>query len=315
MSDHYFEEEEFSSNFNGKTVLRILAQTKPHWKWVLGFLITILFVSILDGYFTFLSKRIIDEGIVAGNKNALVSIVTTYGALIVVQAGLVFSFIYLAGVLGERVRYDLRKKLFNNLQDLSLSCYGRTPVGWIMSRVTSDTERVSDLVTWGLLDVTWALSNILTSAYFMIRINLSLAMIILGIIPFIVWVAIQFRKRILTEYRNVRRINSKITGAYNEYMLVAWLAKNVCPSNPGYAKSQTYWSTYYNNPQTASIAHPNYWGYELISDGSWSLSDFIPKFDVKKSKNKYHTLSTHFVYWVNIKGWFGGIRGFQEPRL
>ena len=69
---------------------------------------------------------------------------------------IVFGFIYLAGVLGERVQYDLRQKMFNHLQDLSLSYFGRTPVGWIMSRVTSDSERIADLVTWGMLDTTWA---------------------------------------------------------------------------------------------------------------------------------------------------------------
>jgi ATP-binding cassette, subfamily B, bacterial len=77
MTDTYFEEEEFSTQFNGKTVLRILAQTRPYWQWVLGFLVCIMLCSILDGYFTFLSKRMIDEGIVAGNREALFSILTT----------------------------------------------------------------------------------------------------------------------------------------------------------------------------------------------------------------------------------------------
>ena len=79
-----------------------------------------------------------------------------------------FGFIYLAGVLGERVQYDLRKKMFNHLQDLSLSYYSRTPVGWIMSRVTSDSERVADLVTWGMLDIVWAVMNIVTAVVFML---------------------------------------------------------------------------------------------------------------------------------------------------
>ena len=152
----------------------------------------------------------------AGNKQALYAIVAKYGVLMVIQAFLVFGFIYMAGVLGERVRYDLRKKLFNNLQDLSLSYYSRTPVGWIMSRVTSDTERVSELVTWGLLDVTWAVSNIATSAFFMLLINWKLGLVVLAMIPLIVMIAIQFRKKILGEYRTVRKINSKITGSYNE---------------------------------------------------------------------------------------------------
>jgi len=216
MSEQYFEEEEFTSQFNGKTVLRILAQTLPHWKWVAGFLFAILITSILDGYFTYLSKRIIDEGIVAADKSALLKIVTQYGMLILVQAMTVFTFIFLAGILGERVRYDLRKKLFNNLQDLSLSYYSRTPVGWIMSRVTSDTERVADLVTWGLVDVTWALTNIATSSFFMLKINWRLGLIVLAIIPIITWVAFQFRKKILAEFRMVRKLNSKITGTYNE---------------------------------------------------------------------------------------------------
>jgi len=216
MSDQYFEEEEFSSQFNGNTVLRILAQTLPHWKWVVGFLLAILITSMLDGYFTFLSKRIIDEGITAADKTALVKIVTQYGLLILIQAVTVFTFIFLAGILGERVRYDLRKRLFNNLQDLSLSYYSRTPVGWIMSRVTSDTERVSDLVTWGLLDISWALTNIITTSYFMLKINSRLGLIVLAIIPIITFVAIQFRKKILAEFRTVRKLNSKITGTYNE---------------------------------------------------------------------------------------------------
>lgn len=216
MADHYFEEEEFSTQFNGGTVIRILAQTRPYWQWVVGFLGTVILVSFLDGYFTFLSKQIVDEGIVAGNKEALYSIVAQYAVLMVIQAFLVFGFIYMAGVLGERIRYDLRKKLFNNLQDLSLSYYSRTPVGWIMSRVTSDTERVSELVTWGLLDVTWAVANIATSAYFMLVINWKLGLIVLAMIPFIVTVAIQFRKKILAEYRIVRKYNSKITGSYAE---------------------------------------------------------------------------------------------------
>lgn len=216
MSDQYYEEEEFTTQFNGRTLLRILGTTRPYWHWVLGFLATVVVVSFLDGYFTYLSKRIVDEGILAANPHALWEIVLVYGALILVQALMVFGFIYLAGVLGERVSYDLRKGLFAKLQDLSLSYYSRTHVGWIMARVTSDTERVSELVTWGLLDVTWAAANIVTSAYFMLRINWQLGVLVLLILPLITAIAIEFRKRILREYRQVRRMNSRLTSAYNQ---------------------------------------------------------------------------------------------------
>lgn len=216
MSDEYFEEEDFQTKFTGRTFRRIVAQTKPYWKWVLGFIIAIAIVSALDSYFTYLSKRIIDEGIVGKNLTALRKILITYGSLLVVQSGFVFSFIYLAGVLGERIRYDLRRDLFGHLQKLSLSYYSRTPVGWIMSRVTSDTERVADLITWGLLDVVWGSMNILSSMVFMVIISWKLALIVFISLPVLLFVAIQFRKRILTQFREVRKLNSQITGSYNE---------------------------------------------------------------------------------------------------
>ncbi|HBY07822.1 MAG TPA: ABC transporter ATP-binding protein, partial [Chloroflexi bacterium] len=216
MSDYQFEEEEFTTQFNGSTLLRVVELVKPHWYWVIGFIATIAVVSILDSYFTYLSKRIIDEGIMAGNQAALRDIVIRYGGLIVVQAAGVFSFIYMAGVLGERIRYDLRQKMFNHLQQLSLSYYNKTPVGWIMSRVTSDSERVAELVTWGFLDATMGVMNIATAGFFMLMINWRLGLIVLTIIPILVIVASIFQKRIILQYRRVRKINSKITGAYNE---------------------------------------------------------------------------------------------------
>jgi len=216
MADTEFEEEEFTTSFNGQTLRRILAQTKPHWKMVAGFLAAIAVVSFMDAYFTFLHKRIVDDGILANDRATLVSIVTQYGLMIVGQSVAVFIMIYLTGMLGERVRYDLRQKMFIHLQKLSLSYYSRTPVGWIMSRVTSDTDRVAELVTWGLLDSTWAVLNILSAAYFMLVINWRMALIVLAILPILIGVAIYFRRKILFEFRNVRKLNSRITGAYNE---------------------------------------------------------------------------------------------------
>jgi ATP-binding cassette subfamily B protein len=216
MADHEFEEEEFTTQFSGGALRRILGLVTPHWRWVIGFLVTVAVTSGLDAYFTLLSKRIVDEGILARNAAALTAIITTYGSLIVLQAAMVLGFIYLAGVLGERVQYDLRRKLFNHLQELSFSYFSKTPVGWIMSRVTSDSERIANLVTWGMLDVTWALLNIATSVYVMLTINWRLALVVMAILPALLWVAVQFKTRIITQFRLVRKLNSKITGEYNQ---------------------------------------------------------------------------------------------------
>ena len=216
MADIDLDDEEYTSQLTGSTLRRIIGLMRPYWKWMVGFWVAIAFTSGLDAFFTYLNKGIVDQGIMAGDREALIRIVTIYGAFIIVQSALVFTFIFLAGVLGERVQYDLRKSMFNHLQDLSLAFYSQTSVGRLMARVTSDTGRVSELVTWGLLDITWALMNITTSTIFMMVINWRLALIVLGMIPVLVVIAIQFRKRILVEFRNSRRANSRITGAYNE---------------------------------------------------------------------------------------------------
>ena len=215
MSD-YYEEEEFKSRFDGQTFKRILSLTLPHLKWAIGFLITIACVAAMDAIFTYLTKMLIDDGILAQNKQMLIQILTIYGSLIIVQAMGVFGFVYLAGILGERIRYDLRKKMFNHLQALSLNYYSKTPVGWIMARVTSDSERVADLITWGAVDSTWGVMSILTSMVFMFTINWKLALMVMLILPILLYIAYEFRKRIVGEYRRVRKFNSRIVGAYNE---------------------------------------------------------------------------------------------------
>jgi len=218
MSDEpiELEEEEYTSQLTAPVFKRIVGLLKPHWKWVVGFLITILLTSVMDAYFTYLSKQIVDTGITLKDKPALIRIATIYGVLQILQSAFVFTFIYLAGVLGERVQYDLRKLLFNHLQDLSLSYYAQNAVGRLIARVTSDTGRVSELLTWGVVDSTWSVMNITTSVIFMAIINWRLALIVFTIIPIMFYIAIQFRKRILVEYRVSRRTNSKITGAFNE---------------------------------------------------------------------------------------------------
>jgi len=189
---------------------------KPYWGLMLIFLIAVILTSAIDAYLTYLTKNIIDEGILSGNLTILVNILYQYAALVLVEGGTVFTFVYIVSIVGEKVRFDLRQKLFNHLQSLSLSYYNQTPVGWIMSRVTNDTERVAELVTWGVLDATSGIVSIITSMYFMFEINLHLALIVLAILPLLMFVGIQFQNRILHQYRIVRKINSQITAAYNE---------------------------------------------------------------------------------------------------
>jgi ATP-binding cassette subfamily B protein len=210
------EEEEHTSQLTTPTFKRILGLVKPHWRWMAGFLVAIIFTASLDAMFTYINKDMIDQGIAQKSIPTLLKYASYYGGLQLVQAVSVFIFIYLVGILGERIQYDIRRAVFNHLQDLSLSYYSQNAVGRLMARVTSDSGRISSLMTWGTLDVTWAIVSIITSVIFMIVINWRLALIVFAIIPILLIIAINFRKKILVEFRKSRRANSKITGEYNQ---------------------------------------------------------------------------------------------------
>ena len=214
----YYDENELDDNVPLKTnvLKRLFSAMRPHWKALVGGVLAIVVVSLLDAYFTILSKRIIDEGIILQDKAAILRFFTTYAAIVLVQSIGVFFFIFLVGVQGEGVRYDLRKQLFNHLQDLSLSYFSKTPLGWIMSRVTSDTEKMAELLTWGVIDTSYALVSIVVSAIFMFTINWQLAVIVLLSLPVMIYAALKFRLRIYHHYRLSRKANSKMTASLNE---------------------------------------------------------------------------------------------------
>ena len=210
------EEEEHTSQLTAPTLKRIIGLLRPHWRWMVGFLFLIGLTAGSDALFTYINKFMIDEGIMKKSIPTLLHYALLYGGLQLIQAAMVFGFIFLAGILGERIQYDLRRALFNHLQDLSLSYYSQNAVGRLMARVTSDTGRVSSLMTWGMLDVTWAVVSVISSTIFMLIINWKLGLIVFSIIPVLILIAVNFRKKILVEFRKSRRANSKITGEYNQ---------------------------------------------------------------------------------------------------
>jgi ATP-binding cassette subfamily B protein len=210
------EEEEYTSQLTTPTFKRIIGLVEPHWRWMAGFLVAIIFTASLDAMFTYINKDMIDQGIAQKSIPTLLKYASYYGGLQLVQAVSVFIFIYMVGILGERIQYDIRRAVFNHLQDLSLSYYSQNPVGRLMARVTSDSGRISSLMTWGTLDVTWAIVSITISVIFMMILNWRLALIVFAIIPILLIIAINFRRKILVEFRKSRRTNSKITGEYNQ---------------------------------------------------------------------------------------------------
>ena len=115
-----------------------------------------------------------------------------------------------------RINRDLRSRAFDHLQKLSFSYFNQHAVGWIHSRVMSDTGRIGSLVSWTLMDSVWHGSYLIGSVAVMLFINARLAGMVLGILPLILILFSLFQGKLIRANRQIRELNSKITGDFNE---------------------------------------------------------------------------------------------------
>ena len=155
--NHQYEEEEYSAALSGAALLRLLRLTLNYRGYLAGYLVGVIGMVLAEGAHIYLGKRILDEGVLAGDLGEVKSLLWLWAGVAVLLAGCVALFIFCAGSVGQAMNYDLRKTMFGRLQELSLAYYDRTPVGWIMARATSDSRRVSELVSFGFLDMFWGI--------------------------------------------------------------------------------------------------------------------------------------------------------------
>lgn len=196
-----------------KDFFEILRPYKIQFLKIVGMMV---FVGAMDAIFPLLSKYAIDNFVEKSKLEGLLSF-----GLIFLIAALTFSisiylFIALAGKLETQMAYDIRKLGFEKLQTLSLSYYDNKAVGWLMSRMTSDIQKLSETISWGLVDFSWGITMMLGVTIAMLILNWQLALITLIVVPFVALISIYFQKRILNAQRVVRKNNSQITAAFNE---------------------------------------------------------------------------------------------------
>lgn len=127
-----------------------------------------------------------------------------------------FTASYLAGKVELSMLRDLRTLSFNHLQTLSFSYFNQNSVGYIHARVMSDTAHIGELVSWSMMQGVWNLTYLVGALVVMLRINAKLTLLIMTIIPVITVLFAIFQKGLITANRQIREINSRITGNFNE---------------------------------------------------------------------------------------------------
>ena len=220
-------EQDFTKRFDAGLWVRLVRYMKPYHRHLIAVALTMTVSAACDMIFPLLTREAIDGFISAGRISGLGGFAARYGATVVVQTLCIFAFCLVSGKAECGINRHIRVLCFKRLEELSFSYYDRTPVGYIISRMTSDTARLGETVAWGLLDLFWSASYIVITCGAMFMLNWRLALLVVAVMPVIAVIAVWFQKRILAGYRVVRKTNSQITGAFNEGIMGAKTSKTL----------------------------------------------------------------------------------------
>lgn len=195
---------------------RLLPFLKKYRMRFVGMIVFGLCGSAVDILIPLLQRYALDHFVAQNTLDTLVWFILLYIAA-VVFAGLVN---YIAFSLAFRtevnVNRDLRNAAFKHLQTLSFSYFNQNSVGYIHARVMSDTSRIGSLVSWTMVDGVWQASYFIGAIVVMFAVNAKLAALVVVIVPLIVVLFSIFQKLLIRANREVRELNSHITGDFNE---------------------------------------------------------------------------------------------------
>lgn len=157
----------------------------------------------------YLVGRAIDDGIrpalrPGGSLGGLYSIIAVFLVLAVIEAATLRGFLVYIGLVGERVLFDLRTRVYEHFQKLSVSFYEKYTTGRIMSRLGNDVDAIAELFLTGLIDLPWAMLQLFGIAVLLVVLDLPLAAATLAVFVPVLLLTRWFRNRSEVVYRKVR---------------------------------------------------------------------------------------------------------------
>ena len=219
------EEKEYTQAFDW----RIWKKLAPFFRNFRGrFILCLTFntvAAVIDIILPLYQQYAVDHFVMGMTTEGAVQFAAVYMGTILLQTVSTIIFTRQAMVIEMNLSRDMKRACFVHLQELSLSYYNKTPVGYIHSRVLSDTGRIGTLVAWNFTDMLWALFYVIGIFAVMFVLNWRLAICVALVVPVLVLLTRYFQPRILKWNREIRRQNSIITSGYNEGIMGAETSK------------------------------------------------------------------------------------------
>ena len=195
---------------------KILPFLKPYKAKMLRMMTFALLVSMIDALYPLFNRYFLDHFVAEGTLKGLPGVIALYFAVLAIQSVMNYMSLRDSGSMEVTVNHDLRNAAFEHLQTLSFSYFNQNSVGYIHSRVMSDTGKIGMAVSWRMMDCIWYGSYVLFAVIVMLIIQWRLGLWIVALMAVAALIIAVFQPRLIALNRRVRELNSVITGDLNE---------------------------------------------------------------------------------------------------
>ncbi|CAM3332921.1 ABC transporter ATP-binding protein [Rhodothermus bifroesti] len=190
----------------------------PYRHWVALAFGTVMAAAFLGPLRPKLVQVAVDHHIVAGDWQGLERIILLLVGVLLVEAVLSFVNDYLTQWIGQKAIFDIRTQVYRHIQRQSLRFFDHTPVGRLITRVTSDVEALSDMLSAGVVRILGDLFRLVFIAYFMFMLEWRLALVTLSVMPFMIGAVAWFRRKVRQQYRETRRQIARLNAFLQEHI-------------------------------------------------------------------------------------------------
>ena len=190
--------------FNFKLFSRLIKNVKPYrtnFIFVSFAAVLISFFSILNQY---LLKIAVDDYITLKNYQGLITIISIMVGVLLFQVLFQFLFVYFTNLLGQKVVFDIRNKLFSKIISFKMSYYNKSSIGRLVTRTVNDMETIASIFSQGLFMIIADLILMLSVLTVMVILSLKLSIIIFLILPFIIVATRLFQMAMKVAFNQVR---------------------------------------------------------------------------------------------------------------
>jgi ATP-binding cassette subfamily B multidrug efflux pump len=190
--------------YDAALLRRLLAYLRPYRGLTAAAVALLMGQSLLALVAPLLTQHALDVAVPKHDVGLLGLLAALYLGTLLLDFVVEYGGTLLTTYIGQRVMYDLRLRIFEHLQRLSISYFDRNPVGRLMTRVTSDVETLNELFSSGVVTIFGDVFTLVAIMAMMLALDWRLALVTFGVIPLVWLTARIFRRRVREAFGDIR---------------------------------------------------------------------------------------------------------------